>query len=783
MAATSNSSALSGNFKVPVAGGTKARATGGGAEWFTRGRFALLLAACIFAAYPEVVLGVRTFFFRDFGFFGYPLAFHHRESFWRGEIPLWNPLSDCGLPFLAQWNTLVLYPGSLLYLLLPLSWSMGIFCLLHQFLGGLGMYVLATRWTQNRLAASLAGMVFAFNGLALNCLMWPNNIAALGWMPWVVLQVERAGSEGGRQTVLAALFGAMQMLAGAPEIILFTWAVLLITLAFRKLSLWRESRFLIKRSLSVVLVVTGLTAAQLLPFVDLLAHSQRDTGYAQSTWSMPGTGWANFFIPLFHCFSSPANQDVFFQYDQWWTSSYYAGVGPLVLAVFGVWRLREPRVWLLGVLAALAAVLALGDNGYLYKWARQAVPQFGLLRYPIKFVVVVIFCLPLLAAFALARFPARETDDFSPYRLALCLSGAITLAAMMGVLWFAWYFPFRWDDWPETCKNALARATCFTVFLLLLLSAQSTAKLYVRRLLQVALLLLTWLDLVTHAPRQNPTVPRAALEPRLLRLSPGPAVGLSRAMISPAADATFRRESVSEGFNRYILNRLGLFSNCNLLEDIPKVNGFFSLYLRETDQVCSLLYPQRPADLPHLIDFLNVSHITAPGKLFDWTVRTNYLPFVTAGQRPVFENETNILRAVTAPEFSPGHVVYLPAEAQPFVTARETPARTESIRFSDHRGEIVVEAAAAALAVVSQSYYHPWKVRVDGQPARLWRANHAFQAVEVPAGRHAVQFVYRDTLFISGTIVSMLTLAGCLIGGFRKCKGACKPSKIDRPLS
>src|SRR6266542_5936027 len=132
---------------------------------FTPGRFALVLAIGIFAAYPEVVLGMRTFFFRDFGYFGYPLAFYHRESFWRGELPLWNPLSNCGLPFLAQWNTMALYPGSPFYLLFPLSWSLGVFCLLHQFLAGLGMYFLARNWTGCRLAASVAGLAFALNGL------------------------------------------------------------------------------------------------------------------------------------------------------------------------------------------------------------------------------------------------------------------------------------------------------------------------------------------------------------------------------------------------------------------------------------------------------------------------------------------------------------------------------------------------------------------------------------------------------------------------------------------
>src|SRR5206468_5784336 len=169
----------------------------------TSGRFGALLAVLILAQYPDVIFGQAAFFFRDFGFFAYPLAHHHRQSFWQGEVPLWNHLNNCGLPFLAQWNTMTLYPGSAFYLLFPLSWSLGVFCLLHQFLAGLGMYFLARDWTGSRLAASVAGLAFAFNGLILNCLMWPNNIAALGWMPWVVLLTERACRHGGKAIVSA----------------------------------------------------------------------------------------------------------------------------------------------------------------------------------------------------------------------------------------------------------------------------------------------------------------------------------------------------------------------------------------------------------------------------------------------------------------------------------------------------------------------------------------------------------------------------------------------------
>jgi len=90
-------------------------------DWLSARRFSVLLAILVLAAYPQVVLGLQTFVYRDFGIFSYPLAHYFRESFWRGEIPLWNPLNNCGVPFLAQWNTQVLYPPALFYLVLGAS--------------------------------------------------------------------------------------------------------------------------------------------------------------------------------------------------------------------------------------------------------------------------------------------------------------------------------------------------------------------------------------------------------------------------------------------------------------------------------------------------------------------------------------------------------------------------------------------------------------------------------------------------------------------------------------
>src|SRR6266513_2038948 len=105
------------------------------AAWLNPKRFSMMLGLFILALFPGVIFGTQTFFFRDYGIFGYPLASYHRECFWRGELPLWNPLT--------------LYPLSLIYLLLPLPWSLSFFCLAHLFLAGLGMYFLALTWTKS----------------------------------------------------------------------------------------------------------------------------------------------------------------------------------------------------------------------------------------------------------------------------------------------------------------------------------------------------------------------------------------------------------------------------------------------------------------------------------------------------------------------------------------------------------------------------------------------------------------------------------------------------------
>ena len=797
-------------------------------EGLSPGRFGLMLALLVFVAFPEVLLGLEAFVIRDFGVFSYPVAFFQRECFWRGVAPLWNPYNNCGLPFLAQWNTMVLYPPALLYLLLPLTWGLGFFCMAHLWFAGMGMYVLARQWTGNRLAASVAGVAFAFGGLSTSLLVWPSHIATLSWMPWMIWIVPRAWSQGGRVILAAALMGAAQMLAGGPETILLTWLVVA--------ALWLGERFgnaprhsggarppsgavagapashtpdvpppqdrrapgaragfspsqdragtawiTFRRFAVVVLLVAGLAAAQLLPFLDLAAHSQRREGYADARWSLPGRGWANFLVPM--VFGSTWRQDVFFQYGQYWISSYYPGIGIVLLALWALWSARDRRVRVLVVLSVGAYILALGDQTIVYRLLRRLLPQLTLMTYPVKFVIVIAFSAPLLAAFALARWGNagfREGGQECPRsdpggtrvetgRLEKGFAAlAAGIAALIGfILIWAWLFPKPEDLLRAECVNGAVRAGFLAAVFGLLVLLKRPASGPRAQVLSLLLLFVLWLDLKTHVPSPNPTVPVEAYAPGVVRaaqaLEPEPALGKSRAMVSPLAENMLNRSRTKNLKAAYATRRLSYFSNCNLLDETPKVDGFFSLFPRHCGLLASLIYTSTNAPPAPLLDFLSVSQVSAPADYTKFEARRTALPEIMAGQRPVFLDDDAALSGIGRADFDSRETVFLPPETQSSISARAEPdARVVSFRFGLDEVEARVETPAPCIVTLSQTYYHRWQARVDEVPAPVFRANYAFQAIQVPAGSHWIRLSYEDRGFELGVGVSVLTLLGCL---------------------
>lgn len=816
--------------------------------WLTPARFALVLAVLLAVTFWRVLFGGESFFYRDYGFLGYPFAHFHRECFWSGDFfPLWNPYVNCGAPFLAQWNTLCLYPGALIYLLLPLPWSLGFFCVAHLFLGGMGMRAQAEGWTNSRFSAAVAGVAFVFSGLVLGCVIYPNYLVALGWMPWVVLATRRAWQEGGRSLLFAALASAMQMLSGAPEIILLTWGFLAALLVVdwvqgprskvqnpsaqgnattknphaplspplspdggdgdrsagetaRPASqpvggrpLLTNHFSLITRFLSVIALITGLCAAQLLPFFQLLSLSQRSGDAVNTFWSLPGWGWVNLFFPLFMNFQT--EQGVFVMIGQSFFPSVYLGIVPPTLALLAVWRVRTPEVKLLSAATLLAVLLAMGDNFVLWRALREVLP-LGIMRFPVKALLLVSFTVPLLAGFGAAfarrraqqvlraKFVVADGDSREAILQRFSRSGLwkawlSVLTALSALLLGSYLIAARF---PLAMPNLRAALDCMELRVAALwwgaAAGIGVAFSFGRNVFVTASLVLfvvMTLDGALHLGTLNPTIPASAFEPGLAvayhaskgALTPAPKLGESRIMLSPPAERTLHTRMVPKFHDDFIGQRLAFWGNLNLLDGLPKVNGASTLVTREWNDVESFLYGTTNPTPANLMDFLGVTHTTKPGELMQWERRETAMPLVSAGQKPVAADGSIKWRSpVFETNWNPRTTAII--ETQDGLSATNTVAATaRALRFAAGAATagIVLEAEAAAptVVVLAQNFYPSWHATVNGQPVPMLRANHAFQAIPIPAGKSIVRLDYVDWPFRIGAGVSLATLLGCVV--------------------
>jgi hypothetical protein len=134
----------------------------------------------------------------------------------------------------------------------------------------------------------------------------------------------------------------------------------------------------------------------------------------------------------------------------------------------------------------------------------------------------------------------------------------------------------------------------------------------------------------------------------------------------------------------------------------------------------------------------------------------------------ITHDEEESLRAIRDNISELSHSVILENGAPSFPST-EAPARSGRARigrYGVNEVELLVEADAPSLVVLTDSYYPGWKAFVDGVGTPIWRANSLFRAVETPAGTHTVLFKYQPASLRWGAAISVGTLLLVLIGLF-----------------
>jgi hypothetical protein len=725
--------------------------------WNDWRRYGLLLALGLAALYWRVLFGGESFFFRDFGVLAYPTEFYFKHSILNGEIPFWNPYSNCGAPFLAQWGTMVLYPFHYLLLLLPLPWGVNFFCLAHLWWAGMGMRKLAKALTGQGWPAAVAGWFFVFNGITLSALTWPNYTVAIAWMPWLVYFALASFRGETGKAVPAILSAAMQMLSGAPEIIAFAW-LLVLGLAAREAAANKTSaKTILAKTVCFGAATLVLCAAQLLPFVELALASQRQLGVAAAKWSLPAWGWLDSLFPMFHAFKTP--QGAFFQEGQEFIASTYTGSALFLAACFAI-RLKGLRL-MFACLGIFGMLLALGPNGGVFQLLQMRVPGASMIRYPVKAVYLASFVFAALSAFFVSDLAEKNESE----RKSLWKKMAILVAALLlGALWAARAFPFPYDRWNDTWQISVTRALFAFAILGSLLCAAGPRK----ARLQWALLGLVLCDAGSHLPNLNPTISNTFLEAGLWKTAhalPQPGLGTGRLFITPQAEERLLNSAIPDQKKDWMGKRLACWSHLNLLELAPKVNGSSTLQLREESIVERMLYSTNSAAREPWLDFLNATHISSPESYASWTNRVAALPFVRSAS-PEYMSAQSLLELL--PQLDVRSKLYLLPESKPKDQGVETSVEIES--FEAFPGKITVRGHGSepGWVSISQSWEKNWVAYVNGARREVARANLAFQAVRVPQGAFTIELKYEPRLFWAGLGVSLAALLALCLPAIRK---------------
>jgi len=387
--------------------------------------------------------------------------------------------------------------------------------------------------------------------------------------------------------------------------------------------------------------------------------------------------------------------------------------------------------------------------------------------------------LPLLGGFGVRAWLHGRVK----YSTALPLSVGLALLSLALMVFNQWR-PLPGEQVNATWRSGLTALICLFVSCVVLAWLRQTTSPNSRSLLPLVLVLVVFGDLFLANRHVNPVVHSELFAGNVAILEPRPSLEHGRAMVTDAAQARLDNFVFTAPEAAVQIPRQALLLNDNLLERVPKLDGFFSLYLPRVAAIVFRLSQQTNSSADELLDFLGVSHVNRPDKPWEWNARTNARPLAALVAQVVFLDPTNTFNALFSAEFNPRSQVFLPLEAAGQIRLNGTGrGQILASRVGAHRIEATVKTDQPMMLTLAQANYPGWRATVDDRPVPLWTANYAFQALQIPAGEHQVRVAFRSGSFLIGASLSVITLLALVafdVAG-RRAEQRCRVSENSLP--
>lgn len=767
----------------------------------------LLLSGLVLALFESAVFRGLVLFDRDI----YAYWYGQTETFVRclaaGSWPVWDPSVGFGQPFLANPGVQAFYPWTWLNLVLSPGTSYTVYTVSHLVLSGMGFFLLARRLDVSFQGALLGAVVWTTSGPFLSMVSLWHHFAGAAWIPWVFLAADYALSAPSlRSSSWWAAAQAAQALAGSAEMCVMTALALGAYLSVR--IPWRSSarRGNLQRlgvGVLVVALVVAMTAAQWAPSLDYFLSSDRAKLLPQGTstyWSVHPFNMLQLFLPtsLHRLPLTPASRAVLFEGREPFLYSLYLGLSTLALAAAGLAAAglgagRRRLVALLFIVFLVACGVSLGRFGPFYDLMVGLVPPLRSLRYPAKAMIV--------AAFLWAVLVAVGFDSWRHSRTSL-RSSRWAMGASIGAFALGWASVLATGPlarrWAGRFLNELPEVSVADML------AESRWQ-----LLAAAIFCSLAAGLILHRGRRS----ASSVAPALLVLVCAADLFVAHRCLNPTAawDLFWSRPAILQGVEagarifrfdyqglagRTYRRRVGLhtFPDDPLLMALTYrtyptpwmaklwgVHGSFELddlhlfpqYLQGMDMVLRLA-EETPGFL-RVLQMGSVEHVIAlhsegledlvpevvvagpfPERIRRYRVPSPFPRAYLVATSRVADRGAAI-NLMGDREFDPAREVILTSGtatsqgASPVGESRILERRPDRIR-------VETDLRTPGYLVFVETFDEGWRATIDGAHAPVVRANLAFQAVAISAGKHVVELAYRPRSVLVGLTISALGL-------------------------
>ncbi|MDP1721731.1 MAG: YfhO family protein [Candidatus Gottesmanbacteria bacterium] len=679
------------------------------------------------------------------------------DSWREGQIPLWNPYSFSGTPHAGNYQTAVFSPINLLYGILPFmdAWSMSI--LLQPLLAGFFMYYFLRCLKRSQEASTLGSIAFMFCGFLTVWMAYGTLGWAILWLPLLMALVSmHVNNRTWWNLVFISFFVAWSFFSGHFQISMYVLIAVSSYIMYQTYQV-KHGRAGVELGMAVVI---GLMASspQILLSLEAYSHSVRSELFAQTG----GIAW-NYLVTLFSpdFFGNPVTRNDWFGYYAEWAS--YIGVIPFLLVIYAIVRRTRGIAFFLG-LAIITLFMAtpspLNNLVLLLK-----IPAIST-SYAARVIVLTSFSLVVIAAFGLDRlredWESNKKNISSPFLLGI----GICLILIWGILLI--YRPFPVDKLLIAKRNVIFSTVLSASFCLFVIVGYIKRWKFMRRMLIGLCIGITAMDMLRYAIKWMPFERREYVYPDVdILLFIKKNIGYDRFFGNVGGEVTngFSLAGI-EGYDAVYQKRYGEFirfaydgtlttpersvvqfpKNGKFAEQVLRLLGTRLLAHRLSDGRQSWTYPYW--NYPNYQSIYRNKH-------YQVYENAEVLPraFLASSYR-IAVNDQSILDTLYSDHFNPRDTVVL--EREPVLIPQSGEGSVDIAKYTPNEIVLQSKSAVPKLLFLSDVYDNGWQATVDGEDARIDRADYDFRVVGVPPGEHTIRMVYWPKSFVYGLWIAVI---------------------------